>query len=403
VKTFNVIAADRALKFNNRATDFIEVDFDRKLQVANPSGKIFMLEGDKTKVAEGVQPMPLTLRVNSGDCIKINLKNEMKKDKASFSADMLSFDPKDSHGVNVGNNPGDQTVAPGKSRTYTFYAHPNHGEFASLVWDWANFINNVRDGLFGAIIVGPRGAKYRDPMTGDDISNKNAWAADVILDRSLPESQGRSDYRDVALYFQDEDNIIGTSFMPYIQQIAGLTGVNYRSEPWMYREENGCEPGNMFTPCVADDTGLATPVIMAHAGDPVRIHVFGAFNEQNQIFSIEGHEWPFKPNMAGADMLSSLQFGGAEYLDVYLKEGAGGPFHLPGDFVWQNHRMPYAAAGQWGYLRALPKGDRRILPLNGAAGPGGKMAGVPEEGTPETISEVKELAPGPVSMLRLEK
>ena len=228
---------------------------------------------------------------------------------------------------------------------------------------------------------------------------KNAWAVDVILDRKMPESQGRSDFRDASLFFQDEDNIIGTSFMPYIQQIGGLTGVNYRNEPWMYREEHGCEAGNMFTACVAGEADLQTPLIQAHAGDPVRIHVFGAFNEQNQVFSIEGHEWPFKPNMVGADMLSSLQFGGAEYLDVYLKEGAGGPFAVPGDYVWQNHRMPYAAAGQWGYLRALPRGDKRILPLNGGSEPGGKMAETPAEGKPENVSEAKPNAPGPLSML----
>ena len=388
MKTFNVVAAERAMKFNARASDVIEVDFDRKLLVANPTGKIYMLEGEKSKVAtDGFQPMPLTLHVNVGDCIKVNLKNEMKSSKASFSADMLAFDPKDSHGVNVGNNPGDQTVAPGKSRTYTFYAHPQYGETAALVWDWGNFINNVRDGLFGAIIVGPKGSKYRDPITGEDVSLKNAWQADVIIDRSVSENSNRSDFRDASLFFQDEDNIIGTSFMPYIQQIGGLTGVNYRSEPWMYREEQGCEPGNMFTACVAAESGgLATPIIQAHAGDPVRIHVFGAFNEQNQIFSIEGHEWPFKPNMIGADMLSSLQFGGSEYLDVFLKEGAGGPFHIPGDYVWQNHRMPFAAAGQWGYLRVLPAGDRKLLPLNNG------------EASSKTVS-VPEGAPGPLSML----
>ena len=44
----------------------------------------------------------------------------MKASRASFSADMLAFDPKDSQGMNVGNNPGDQTVGPGQSRTYTF-------------------------------------------------------------------------------------------------------------------------------------------------------------------------------------------------------------------------------------------------------------------------------------------
>ncbi|MBI3995863.1 MAG: hypothetical protein HY349_07795 [Nitrospirae bacterium] len=381
VKTFNVIAADRALKFNPNAPDLIEVDFDRKLQVANPMGKIYMLEGEKSKVAEGgAQPMPLTLHVNVGDCIKVNLKNEMKASRASFSADMLAFDPKDSHGANVGNNPGDQTVAPGKSRTYTFYAPPQYGETAAIVWDWGNFINNVRDGLFGAIIVGPKGSKYRDPKTGEDVTMKNAWQADVIVDRSLPENANRSDFRDASLFFQDEDNIIGTSFMPYIQQIAGLTGVNYRSEPWSYREEAGCELGNMFTPCLAGASDPVTPTITAHAGDPVRIHVFGAFNEQNQIFSLEGHEWPFKPNMPGADMLSSLQFGGSEYLDVFLKEGAGGPFAIPGNYIWQNHRMPFAQAGQWGYLKVLPAGDNKIQPLN-SGGPGRRTAEMQQEET----------------------
>jgi FtsP/CotA-like multicopper oxidase with cupredoxin domain len=379
VKTFNVIAVDLELNFNNNAPDVIEVDFDRKLLVSNPQGKIFMLEGEKSRVAtDGYQPLPLTLHVNVGDCIKINLKNEMKASRASFSADMLAFDPKESHGVNVGLNPGDQTVPPGKGRTYTFYAHPTLGETAALVWDWGNFINNVRDGLFGGIVVGPKGSKYRDPLTGEDISLKSSWIADVIVDTSIPENIGRSDYRDASLFFQDEDNILGTSFMPYLQQIAGLVGVNYRSEPWLYREDNGCEPATMFTPCVVGEAGLATPTILAHAGDPVRIRVFGAFNEQNQIFSIEGHEWPFKPDMPGADMLSSLQFGGSEYLDVYLKEGAGGPFAIPGTYIWQNHRMPYAQAGQWGYLQVLPLGDRRILPLN-SSGLGGKVAEGPQE------------------------
>jgi hypothetical protein len=380
VKTFNVIAADHPLKFNPKAPDLIEVDFDRKLQVANPTGKIFMLEGEKSKTAtDGFQPMPLTLHVNVGDCIKIHLKNEMKASRASFSADMLAFDPRDSQGVNVGNNPGDQTVAPGQSRTYTFYAPPQYGETAALVWDWGNFINNVRDGLFGAIIVGPKGSKYRDPVTGEDVSLKNDWQADVLVDRSVPENSDRSDFRDASLFFQDEDNIIGTSFMPYLQQIGGLTGVNYRSEPWSYREDKGCELGNMFTACVTGEALPATPTIMAHAGDPVRLHVFGAFNEQNQVFSIEGHEWPLKPNMEGADMISSSEFGSSENLDVFLNEGAGGPFHLVGDYVWQNHRMPYAQAGQWGYLRVLPAGDRRLLPLN-TSGPGTKTAGDPKQG-----------------------
>ena len=399
VKRFNVVAIDRALKFNLRAPDAIETDFDRRLLIANPKGKIFILEGDKSKVASGgYQPMPLTLHVNVGDCIKVTLKNQLRKDRVSFSADMLAFDPKKSQGVNVGLNKGDQTVAPGKSRTYTFYAPPEYGETAALVWDWGNYINGVRDGLYGAIIVGPKGSKYRDPKTGADVSLKNAWQVDVIVDRSLPENAGRSDYRDASLYFQDEDNIIGTAFMPYLQDIAGLTGVNYRAEPWAYREEEGCEFGTMFTACVAGQKELATPTIRAHAGDPVRIHVFGAYNEQNQMFALEGHEWPLKPNMVGADMLSSAEFGASENIDVYIKQGAGGPYHIPGVYIWQNHRIPYAQAGQWGYFEVLTPGDRQILPLNRGQ-KGGRTAQAPEA-VPETVSELKEAGPGPVSMLR---
>ncbi|MHB8481964.1 MAG: multicopper oxidase domain-containing protein [Nitrospiria bacterium] len=394
VKSFNVMATDRALKFNNLAPDTIEVDFDRKLLISNPKGKIYMLEGDKSNVSTDYQPMPLTLHVNVGDCIKINLKNEMKTSRASFSADMLAFDPKDSQGVNVGMNPGDQTIGPGERKTYTYYAPAEYGETAALVYDWSNILNNVRDGLFGGIIVGPRGSTYRDPKTGEDVSLKNAWNVDVLIDRSLPENAGKADYRDASLFFQEEDNIIGTAFMPYLQHIAGLTGVNYRLEPWSWRQDKGCEAGNLYTACVTDEKDPVTPTITAHAGDPVRIHVFGAFDEQNQVFSLEGHEFPLKPNMVGADMQSSEEFGGSENLDIYLKEGAGGPFHLPGVYVWQNHRMPFAEAGQWGYLRVLPAGDKSILPLNSA--PGAQ--------TTKTAESLPSVAGSlPVSMLEKDK
>ncbi len=75
-------------------------------------------------------------------------------------------------GANVGNNPGDQTIAPGAERTYTYYADPFIGETTSLVWDWGNVMTNPRNGLFGAVVVGPKGSKYRDPKTGADLTQQ---------------------------------------------------------------------------------------------------------------------------------------------------------------------------------------------------------------------------------------
>ncbi|MBT4390312.1 MAG: multicopper oxidase domain-containing protein, partial [Nitrospina sp.] len=268
VKSFSVVAINKALDFNANADGEIEVDFERKLLLANAEGKIFALEGEaKQAASDGHMPHPLTLRANIGDCVKIKLTNRLKKGNASLHANNIAFDPLDSQGINVGNNPGDQTVAPGKSKTYTFYAHKDYNINGALLWDFGNLTTNVRDGLFGGIIIGPRGSVYRDPETGKDISMGNSWKADVIVDKSYPENLNLENYRDFALYFQDEDNILGTSFMPYLQNVAGLTGVNYRLEPWTYREDEGCELGNMFTACVAADSDPATPTIKAHAGD----------------------------------------------------------------------------------------------------------------------------------------
>ena len=163
VKQFNVVAMDYAgMKFNAKAPESIEVDFERRILMTNAEAKIYALEEDTAKVAGGAHPMPLTLRVNSGDCVKVHLKNKMKDSKASFSAIGLAFDPKDSMGANVGNNQGDQTVAPGAEREYTYYADPFNGETTSLVWDWGNVMTNPRNGLFGAVVVGPKGSWETD-------------------------------------------------------------------------------------------------------------------------------------------------------------------------------------------------------------------------------------------------
>jgi hypothetical protein len=67
--------------------------------------------------------------------------------------------------------------------------------------------------------------------------------------------------------------------------------------------------------------------------------------------------------MGGADDISVVEFAGSETLDAFIKS-AGGPYRLPGDYVWSNQRLPYSQSGQWGYFRVLPLGDPRILPLS---------------------------------------
>ena len=362
VKKFNVVAMDYAMRLHSQAPETITVDFDRKIQLANPEGKIYVLENEVQKVSSGnLRPHPLVLRVNVGDCMQVTLQNQMKKEKAGLRVDLLAMDPHESMGVDVGNNKGGQAIEPGGQKTYTYYAHPELGVNSALIRDWGNVLINPRDGLYGAVVVAPRGSKFRDPETGADLTMANAWQVDVIVDRSYPENAGRTNYRDAVLMFVDEDQIMGTSFMPYLQQTAGLTMVNYRLEPYAYRQDLGCDSSDLFY-CEAASQDPETPVITTHAGDQVVIHIFGASSEQNGIFAIEGHEWPLEPFREGSDLLSAHQFGGAERSNIYIT--AGGAFALPGDYTWMNVRMPYMESGQWGFLRVLPAADKTITALH---------------------------------------
>jgi len=355
LKQFDVAAIDYPLDLNPAAPDQEPAPSgtNRNLIFKNPTGKIYALRSEVAAIKAGkIQPHPLTLHTNIGDCIKVTLHNQLQNEKASFHADMLAYDPHDSMGANIGKNKGDQTVAPGAKRTYTFYAHPEFGEATALVTDYGKVTSNVRDGLYGAIVVGPRGSRYVDPLTGKDVSMGNSWQADVIVDRSLRENRGRTNYRDAALFFQEEDNLIGTAFMPYTASSAGLSAVNYRIEPLAWRARTYDCPEEDAFHCNGQAPDPATPVIEVFAGETVRMHVIGAHGEQNSTFSLEGHQWPLEPNIEGAEMLEVQQFGPTDTLEINFT--AGGPRKVIGDYMWSSERMVYAISGQWGILRVLP-------------------------------------------------
>jgi len=366
-KRFTVVAIEHPLDLlKKRPGAVIKTGgTNRDLILKNTEGKIFVLEEELAAITSGAKEAhPLTLHVNVGDCIQVTLKNNLKTERVSFHPDMLAFDPQDSYGVNAGKNKGDQTVAPGQERFYTFYAHPEYKEATALIRDWGNPLTNPRNGLYGAIVIGPKGSTYRDPVTGADVTMKSAWQADVLVDTSIEENTHRSSYRDVALFFQDEDNVITTAFMPYIRDAAGLMAVNYHAEPLKWRvKELKCPESSVFNCPAAGDPG--TPIIQAHAGDRLRIRVLMPFSEQNMVFGLEGHEFPLEPEMPGSNMLANAHLGATEVLEAEIV--AGGDSQQPGDYAYMNHRLMYAEGGQWGLIRVLKPGDTRIAALPGSS------------------------------------
>ena len=142
-------------------------------------GKIFVLADEVDRLQAGeMAPEPLVLHVGVGDCILVTLTNQTQAGPVSFHVDLLASDPRASLGVEAGNNPP-QSVLPGASRLYTYYAHPEVGETVALVKDWGDVLKNPGLGLYGAIVVGAAGTTYTDPVTGEDVSLRSKWAVDA--------------------------------------------------------------------------------------------------------------------------------------------------------------------------------------------------------------------------------
>ena len=215
--------------------------------------------------------------------------------------------------------------------------------------DWGNVLQNPSLGLYGAIIVGPRGATYTHPHTGEDISGAASWAADV-------HTSGNS-YRDFVLLLHDEDEIIGTHQMPYTEHVQGTVAVNYRYEPLDRRLRRNPDTSAVFRSVVHGDP--STPVLQAFAGDAVRIHVLVPVSEQAHVFTIEGHTWPFEPGLDGTNIVSSMLIGGLQTLDIRIAS-AGGEARLPGQYLYGDHREPYREAGMWGLFKVYARGAEGV-------------------------------------------
>src|SRR5262249_57862010 len=110
-------------------------------------------------IAGQVTPDPLVLHVAAGDCITVTF-TDRRGGRASFHVDKLLRDPRSS-GVDVGFST-EQTVGPGGSRVYRYYADKDNIG-AATIQDFGA-ANSGADGPSGAIVVAPTGAPLPNPF-----------------------------------------------------------------------------------------------------------------------------------------------------------------------------------------------------------------------------------------------
>ena len=175
---------------------FDQVFFYNRLGAVNPAGMIYALRRDVVSInsALGLVPgnvqlrpdkraRPIVLRMNVGDCLRINFQNLLDPDRAhedqpatrtaSVHVQGLGLVGSiASDGSNVGVNPS-SLVAPGGSATYTYFAERegNHLLYSTAATTGGEGNGgSLPMGLFGSVNVQVGGAEwYRSQLTAKDL------------------------------------------------------------------------------------------------------------------------------------------------------------------------------------------------------------------------------------------
>jgi hypothetical protein len=330
----------------------------------NPDFRTAFVPSSVVKAAQqqGYKAQPLVLHVAAGTCFNVSFTNR-RAVRASFHVDMLQQTP-ESSGVNAGFTP-EQTVAPGGSRVYSYYADGDRYESA-LISDYGGEkpapaeegpgldprVDTGPEGLFGAVEVAPAGSTFTDPITGvvTDVGTQ--------VDVHVP---GQPGYRDFTVMLSDHDQRIGQSQMPYPTEVDGPAAINYASAG----DRN--DAVTAFS-SAANRGDPPTPLLRAYPGDAVRVHAFGApGNEQSHSFSLGGFSWPIDPLLLpNADSIETRGLAPLSVVEAHITGGAGGRNNSIGDFFYGDLRRPFTQAGMWGLQRVLTPGSCQIKKLNGS-------------------------------------
>ncbi len=432
-------------------------------------------------------PEPLVLRANAGDCLQVTLYNAIASGELPSSAgassinlppaaqtnppgfnftgitcgpapagclpsqislevglhpQLASFNVTQGDAFNAGNNPV-QTVKPGTSRSYTWYAGnidtsvvpPRYIpiEFGVSNLLPSDVINHYQLGLFGALVIEPRGA------TG--------WRAADGISTVVRDAQGGFLFREHVLALEDG---VSTS-TPLAIGNDHLNAFNYKTEPLANRT---CSATGDFS-CVLSSTAALcctrfssngktclktapcgepqTPILSACAGEQVRLRLVhpGGINTDH-TFELFGHAWAETPYMstgllgctpptthtnlyasatlsddrgctlanltplaklakpgesnavplplygAKLDTLSEWQgfrlgHGPSNHFEVLL-ESAGGRNKVPGDYLYRSFPSMHFLLGPWGIFRVEDATTNPALCAPKTAAGGGAVA-----------------------------
>jgi manganese oxidase len=326
--------------------------------------------GAKVSTGLGTDPIqPLVLRARLGDCVVINLANELTDPphggpgfqavpvttqpggvpSASIEMQGVTYSVSNGDGgALVGNNPASVQVVPGGHHTYKFYLDPLLGEGARTFRSGGDSIQLTAHGLFGTLIAEPAGSTWQDPRTGQDRTSDtswNSWEAIVrptnepafrefniayheIGDENFnlrrpprePDPTGATpdpDGNGAPLPMVDEQTQAAGGAFTHAYRPGGKA-LNYRSEPHFRRLAQLTALGKTQAQIQASESlaygsymfgDPATPMPRSYLGEPTKTRLVHPGFEQLHVHHLHGggDRWRQNPDADNTDMSGGLK------------------------------------------------------------------------------------------------
>ncbi|WP_223762015.1 copper oxidase [Corallococcus sp. AS-1-6] len=266
--------------------------------------------------------------------------------------------------------------------------------------------SHQQHGFFGALIVEPKGSKWRDPRTGVYYGSRVAdggptsWRADVIT------ADPSQSFREFTLGFMDynplydecgqpvnppnykEDALpwaVGFESVAMPEAISaadpGGMMINYRNEPIPVRissRSTRCgtrkllatkagEMSNVFRSDIHGDP--YTPLMAGYEGDRIKIRLVQGSQEEQHSFSLHGHKWLREGGDPNSGFQNAQAIGISEHFEFELTGGlpAIGGTYETADYLYMSASNGDLWNGMWGLLRTYRNKQKGLRSLGDVA------------------------------------
>lgn len=364
IRKYEIAAIQRKIPYNNHG------DHD-------PDGLLFIPVKEVEKAQkENYCPHPLILRANAGEWIEVTLHNLFDPEKpipyydyprvpldfrhkpsmrVSINPQLLRYDPVNDSGINVGYNNKEQTVGPGESKKYLWYADQEYG--ACILQSFGDIRNHRYHGLFGAVMIEPAGAGWY----GEDSFRENPYGQQAVIT-----APGVESFRECVVMIQNGIRMldrngeliktaVGHEGDTVDAEDTGEKGYNYRSERFANRLSKDRRISRVFSSRIHGDP--ATPIFYSYPCERVIFRtMMPADKPRNVGFCIHNHEWKEVLDGLSSD-IRALQ-GGISIGNTFNMELKDGAF-CPGDYLYRSGSLKWdVESGMWGIFRVMKKGIR---------------------------------------------